>query len=128
MYFKNFNDLNKALFYYTKALGFAINDSAENKLNAIETLNILNNIANIYVRRGDYNSAHKYFQLAFDQIKPGASEHDCCISNLEDFPMQKRIGYIATLLIDKGQAFQQQYEATGLLINLQEAVRIYKDC
>ena len=126
LYFRIFNDLDKAFDYYTKALAFVIDDTSENQLNSIETLSILNNIANVYVRRGDYNSAHKYFQLAFDQIKPGIREQDLLYSTLEEFPMQKRIGYIATLLIDKGDAFQQQYKVTRDLQSLQEAVRIYK--
>jgi CHAT domain-containing protein len=126
VYFKSFNNINKAFVYYKKALAYVNKDTSQNKINAIETLSILNNIANVYVIRGVYDSAHKYFQLAFDQIKPGAREQDLLYSSLEEFPMQKRIGYIATLLIDKGNAFRQQYTTTGQLNNLREAVRIYK--
>ncbi len=126
LYLKYFNNIDEAFSYYRKAYTYVNKDRSEDISNAIESLSILNNIANVYVSKGVFDSAFKYFQLAFDQIKPGISEHDLLYSSLEEFPLQKRIGYIATLLIDKGNAFKQQYEATGHLNSLREAVRIYK--
>ena len=126
LYLKYFDNIDQAFSYYRKAHNYVNKDKSADISNAIESLSILNNIANVYVRKGVFDSAFKYFQLAFDQIRPGMSEQDLLYSSLDEFPMQKRIGYIATLLIDKGNACRQQYEATRHLDNLREAVRIYK--
>ncbi|HEY6436020.1 MAG TPA: tetratricopeptide repeat protein, partial [Ignavibacteriaceae bacterium] len=126
VYFKKLNNVDQAFVYYRRAYNYANKERSEDMFNAIESLSILNNIANIYVKKGVYDSAFKYFQLALDQIKPGISEEDLLYNSLEEFPMQERIGYIPTLLIDKGNAFRQRYETTRQLNDLREAVRVYK--
>ena len=39
------------------------------KKDTIESLDIMTNIANIYIQKNQYDSAFKYFQFAFDQFK-----------------------------------------------------------
>lgn len=125
IYFKHYKNADKALQCYTRALNYKVNDE-HLVLNSLESLSILNRIANVYVLKGKYDDALKYMQLAFDQIKRGISETDLLHSSLDEFIRQRRIGHIATLIVDKAVAFHQKYKATGNLDNIREAVRIYK--
>lgn len=126
IYFKHYNDSDKALFYFRRGLSFTSKKTTESSLDSIESLNILANIANVYVKKGLYDSAFKYFQLAFDQLKPGVDESGILHSSLNEFARQKKIGYLTHLFIDKGDAFFQQYKTTKQTNALTEAIRIYK--
>ncbi|MEP7375752.1 MAG: CHAT domain-containing tetratricopeptide repeat protein [Chitinophagaceae bacterium] len=126
VYFKQYHDWDKALRTYRKALTFGNNSNSANRNDAIESLNILANIAGIYVKKGLYDSAFYYFQLAFDQVKPGSTENDLLHSSLDDFIKTKRIYYLTALLVDKGNAYQQQFNNTGKMNFLQDAIRVYK--
>ncbi len=126
VYFKHYKDIDKALSYYTMALDYKVDEGEYRTLNALESLSILNRIANVYALKGRYNDALKYMQLAFDQIKPGISEKDLLHSSLDDFIRQRRIGYIANLIADKALVFHQKYKASGDANDIKEAVRIYK--
>ncbi len=126
VYFKHYKNVDKALEYYKTALNYKVNDGEYQVLNSMESLSILNRIANVYVLKKKYSDAFRFMQLAFDQIKPGITEMEVLHSTLDDFIRQRRIGYIATLIVDKGVAFHQKYKVTGDLKDLNEAVRIYK--
>ena len=126
VWFRHYRNADKALIYYKSALSYEVNEEAYQILNSLESLSILNRIANIYVLKGKYNDALRYIQLAFDQIQPGFTETDVLHSSLDEFIRQRRIGYIATLITDKAVAFHQKYKATGDLNDIREAVRIYK--
>jgi CHAT domain-containing protein/Tfp pilus assembly protein PilF len=126
IYFKNFGDYERALYYFRKALTYSNKDKDEDELNAVETLNVLTNIGDVYAREGRYDSAFAYFRLALDQIKPGISETELLNSQFDVFARQKKIEYITTLLLDKGDALQQLYKIKGNGNAIKEAVRIYK--
>ena len=70
-YFNYYKDFKKARQYYLKALNYKVTDRDELMLSSMESLSILNRIASIFVATNQYDSAFKYFQLAFDQIAPG---------------------------------------------------------
>ena len=89
----------KALPYHFKALKYA---------DANESLNILDNIANIYVQRGIYDSAFYFFQKAFDQLRPGFKEKDLLENNEETDASTSE--YITGLLIDKASALLKEYK------------------
>ena len=89
-------------------------------------MNILSNIGGVYVQKGFYDSAFLYYQLAFDQIKPGIKERDLLQSQYDQFARQKKTEYVTALLLDKGDAYLKFYKATGKLHAVKEAVRIYK--
>ena len=74
IYFQHYNDYDRALYYYKKALSVKNRDPAFGELNSFETLNILGNIGSLYAQKGQFDSAFIYFQLALDQISPGISE------------------------------------------------------
>jgi CHAT domain-containing protein len=126
IYFKHDNNYDKALFYLKRALSLVNRDKLYAELNSVETLNILASIGDVYMRKGLYDSAFVYFQLALDQIKPGISESELLHSRFDEFARQKKIGYLTNLLLDKGDAFQERYKATGKLNDIKEAVRVYK--
>jgi len=127
VWFKHYKNPEKALQYYTMALNYKVTDSSTYRvLNYLESLSILNRIANVYVLKGKFTEAFRYIQLAFDQIKPGITETELLQSSLDEFVAQRRIGYIATLIVDKAVAFHQRFKLTGNLADLREAVRIYK--
>jgi tetratricopeptide (TPR) repeat protein len=99
------NDNNKALDYYRRALAFKDNGKFGSDADAFETLNVFGNIANVYVRKGLFDSAFKYFQLAFDQLKTGIDETSILNSSPGEFLTYKKIPYLSGLVIDKGDAY-----------------------
>ena len=93
---------------------------------ASESLDIFASIADIYTKRGRYDLSHHYFQLAFDQVKPGINETGILNSSDEEIKKIKKIHYLASLIIDKGDAYRKQFEITKDPELLVEAIRIYK--
>ncbi|MEJ0083695.1 MAG: hypothetical protein WDM78_22710 [Puia sp.] len=83
-------------------------------------------MANIWVKKGHYDSALRYFQLAFDYIKRDADETTMLKSSLNDFIKTKTVSYLTSLLIDKGDCFFQMYITTKNLTVLRQAIRMYK--
>ena len=125
IYFKHFNDLDKALFYYRKALTFIDKEKSPKNQDAFETIPVLTNIANIYVQKGLFDSAFYYFQSAFDQIKPGITESELLNNWRNEFARIKNY-YLPDLLMDKGNAFRKKYETTKEMNELLKAIRVYK--
>jgi CHAT domain-containing protein/tetratricopeptide (TPR) repeat protein len=126
IYDQHLHDRDNALTFYRRALLCVNTDQYQNAEDAMVTLNILCNMANIWVGQARYDSAFKYFQLAFDQIKPGADETKMLKNSLDEFFKTNKISYFTSLLIDKGDAFFQKYITTNNLSALHEAIRIYK--
>ena len=126
VYFKVYHDWDRSLMAFRKALTFKSNDLDFERDDAVESLNVLANIASVYVKKGMFDLAFRYFQLAFDQIKPGFNEKDLLNSSLEDFVKTKRIYYLTDLLISKGDAYGQQFLQTGQLNYLGQAIQVYK--
>ena len=91
----------------------------------MESLNILDNIANVFVQKGMYDSAHYYYQLAFNQMRPGANETMILNSAFDDI-LKKKINYLTGLVIDKADAYAKEYTETGRPGLVNEAIRIYK--
>jgi CHAT domain-containing protein len=127
IYYKHFNDADKALVYYRAALKYINKDKSQHLADAFESLNIFANIGNVYIQRGLYDLAHHYFQLAFDQIKPGINETGILNRSPEEFIRQKKIHYVSSLLIDKGDAFRKQYEDNNRQRStIQQAIHMYR--
>jgi CHAT domain-containing protein len=127
IYYLHFNDLRKALFYYQKALQNISKDvSANNVLNNIESLNILINIADVYVRRKMFDSANTYFRIALKQIGGITNEADLLVVSLDELNRQKKTEYLFNMLIDKGDAFLSQFRFSNKTSALKDAIRLYK--
>ena len=126
IYFKHLNDSEKALAYYRKALKYNNGDIFSKTEDEFESLNIYDNIGTVYVQKSLYDSAFKYFQLAFDQIKPGSTEEDILHSTPQEMMQFKRNYYLTGLLINKGDAFRKQYDEKSQKNAIRKAISIYK--
>lgn len=126
IYFKHFNDNDKALIYYRKALKYINEDKLSKTEDEFESLNIFANIGTVYARKGLYDSAFRYFQLAFDQIKPGSNEKDILNITQQEIMQFQRSYYLTGLLINKGDAFRRQYEDKNEKSAIGKAISVYK--
>lgn len=102
--------------YYLQALRFA---------DANESLNILDNIANIYAGDLKFDSAFIFFQKSFDQLRPESSEADLLKNNNEALS-GKITEYIAGMVLDKAATWFSKYKITGSKDALQKAIGIYQ--
>jgi len=126
IYFIQFNDVNKALTYYARALRTINNSPNLYGQDRSETLDLFRLIGNAFAEKDQFDSAYRYFQLAFDQIHPGTGEESVLHGSQEAIKQFKKIHYLTSLIIDKADAHRKQYEATRQPKALQEATRIYK--
>ena len=126
IYFLHSNDVDRALAYYRSALKVTNRDSSLMSEDLSESLDLFRLIANACRRKGQYESAYRYFQRAFDQMRPGINETGVLNSSPEELKRVKKIHYLTGLIIDKGDSYRSQFDVTkdpGALI---EAIRIYK--
>lgn len=103
-----------ALKYYRLALLYA---------NKAESLNIFDNIANIYVGKEKSDSAIYFYQRAFDNIQPGMNEE-----KLLNFPLDNlsvNVDYILNLLLDKPEVYIKKFKRDGDTHALNIAIHIY---
>lgn len=123
LYDKGYWDSKAALASYQKGLAcfYQIKDVEES--DRMEALNVLANIANLYVHSRSYDSAFRYFQLAFDQIKPGLQEKDLLNRSLNDFT---KIEYVTGLMLDKADAYYQLYKEQKKKSFFDSAINLYK--
>ncbi len=117
--FVNSNWLNaiiKAISNYKQALEYA---------DADESLNTNTNIANLYVKIHQFDSAFFYFQRAFAELKPGSDEKYLLQKNLQDYTA-KTTEYQTSLVLDKADGRMQQYFFTRNKQYLTDAVKVLK--
>jgi CHAT domain-containing protein len=126
VYFKHYRDNEKALFYLKNALAYTNRNKFLSKVDSFESMNILGYIANVYVQQELYDSASVYFQLAFNQIKPGIDETYFLKNSPEELKGYKKIHYLTSLIIDKGDAFLKKYATDRQRGDAQRALEIYK--
>ena len=126
IYFNHYHDINGALYNYQNAIGYINNDKTKLRGDEYESLDIYAGIGNLYVYKGNFDSAHYYFQLAFDQLKPGMNESLILKNSPEDIRNYKKIHYVTSLVIDKADAYRKNYILNNQPELLREAIRIYK--
>jgi len=126
IYFKSLSDYDKALSFYHSALKYVNKDKSLQLKDTIESLNIYNHIANVYVNKKNFDSAFRYFQKSFDQMQQNSNETNIISAAKTKFSVYKKINYLSSLIIDKAEAFKQLYYNTGKLEALKQAIRIYK--
>ena len=91
-----------------------------------EAIDILKNIANIYVAKRDFEKAFDFFRQAFNRFRPRTDE-----TNLLTLPDDELFGrvntdYVINLLLDKANAFQIRFKQTKDDQDLKHALLIYK--
>jgi CHAT domain-containing protein len=116
LYFEKLHQYDKALSFYWKALRYA---------DAIQSLNITANIANVYVQKKMFDSAYYFFQKAFDQIKPGLNEKDLLL-HTQEYVTGNITEYVIALVLDKADAYLTQFKTTTEKKILMQAINIYK--
>jgi CHAT domain-containing protein len=126
IYYEHLNDADSAMLYYRKALAYTGLDKLEHNKDASESLDILTDIARVFVREELFDSAFFYFQGAFDQIRPGANETDILHSPAEKLVGLRKIHYLTGLMISKGDAHLKKYLKTGDVNDLRKSIHIYK--
>ena len=89
------------------------------------TLGILGNIANVFIKKGLYDSAWNYFQLAFDQVRPGMNESGLLKRQEEDFQSDE-MRYLVNLVVDKADGKQKQFDETLNREAIKEAIAVYR--
>lgn len=116
LYFKQLKQFNNALHYYQRALEYA---------GPGESLNIFDNIANVYVAKKQFDSAFYFFQKAFDQIRPGGNERDLLL-HTGTYMNSAITEYISNLVLDKADAYLARYRDLQEEDKLNDAIRTYK--
>jgi CHAT domain-containing protein len=126
IYFSHFNDNDKAMAYYKKALGVVIRDKMLTSEDASESLDIYTKIGDLYTRQKRFDSAYHFFQLAFDQIRPGINETGILHSSPDEIRRIKKIQYLTRLLLDKGITILQQFKDQRNPNGMQQAIAVFK--
>ena len=126
LYYSHFKDNTKALLCFRRALTYINKDRDLDRKDVAESLDILADMANIFAREGKFDSAFTYYQLAFDQIRPGTNEMDILKSSPEELIENRKIHYLTSLLIDKADAYLQKFKVTKDLNSLNESIRVYR--
>ncbi|MBS1600968.1 MAG: CHAT domain-containing protein [Bacteroidetes bacterium] len=118
LYFQKLHQYDTALYYFRQALKYKSPDNV---------LNILDNIANVFVRKENYDSAFYYFQKAFDIIKTGANEY-VILENYRNGELQGAnvAEYIFGLVLDKGDAFLAKFQSLKQNEDLRNAISIFR--
>jgi CHAT domain-containing protein len=128
LFFQKYHDNQNALACYKKALFYSVKKNMDqNENESFEVTDVYRNIGNLYAYTHFFDSAVTYFQYAFDQIEPGFTENNLLSYPLDSFLQKnKDINYTVALVIDKGNAFLQQYQHTKNKTYLDKAISIYK--
>ena len=117
LYFRKLHQNDKALANCREALQWVSND---------EVIDILKNIANIYVSQGDFDQAFDYFHRAFSKIHPGTDENNLLQVWNEEKSGNITAEYVIYLLLDKADAYFIRFKQNHDDPDLQHALRIYK--
>ena len=124
IYFEKLHQNTLALQYYHKALVHAQNKVLANA-NASDSFYILGNIANVYVQMKSFDSAFYFFKKALDKIKGGIDENDL-VMHIEDYVNDNNAEYVIKLVLDKADAYLQEYKYKRNGKALKQALNIYK--
>ena len=125
IYYEHLNDGDMSLIYYKKALAYT-GMSDEKSKDIIESLDLYSNMANVYVQKNLYDSAFRYFQLAFDLFRIGGNEADILHATPERLKEIKKIDYVIRLVSSKGDAYMQKYQMSRNIQDLSYSILVYK--
>lgn len=124
IYDRFYGDRQLALTSYRKGLALFTSSSKRlQEANRMEALNLFTNIANIYVQYKLYDSAFRYYRLAFDQINPGLQEKSVPVMPLERVT---KIEYLTGLLLDEADAYYKLYRERKNEAHIEKAISLYK--
>ena len=116
----------QAIDCYKRALGIAAKNDSPDLLDAIETLNVYDGLSKVYVEKHSFDTAFRYLDLAFDQLKKGLTEKELLSISLDEFARQKKVGYLMNLILNKGDAFFKKYRVTGDAEAIKQAIQVFR--
>ena len=125
-YLFTLHDYDQALVWFRRALACLPAGRDADSFEALEALTDYDDIGSACTAKGYPDSALAYFQLAFDQLQPGMNETVLLQHSSNQGYERKRIEYLSTLIIHKGDAFYSRYLLTHDRKSLDESIRIYK--
>lgn len=125
VYFKKLKDYDKALYHFREAMKY-LNPGDTDPDNLFENLNIYANIGNVYLSKGLYDSAFRYFQLGFDAVRPGMNETHLLQMSAREISGFKKLHYLSNLLIGKANVYSEKFKRNGDKKTATEALNIYK--
>jgi len=124
IYSEKFGQYKIALNYFHLALACAQNKKLSNA-SVSDSFYIWGNVANVYVRMGLFDSAFYFFQKAFDRIKKGMNENDLS-KDMENYVNANKAEQVLKLVLNKANAYLQQYYYSKKAESLVQALAIYK--
>ncbi len=124
IYDVNLHQSGISLKYFNKALTYARYNSVANAA-VTDSFYILGNIANVYAGKKMFDSAYHYFQIALDKIKSGIHESDL-IADIDNYVNANNAEAVIKVVLDKANAFLNQYNYTKNDILLDSAISIYR--
>jgi CHAT domain-containing protein len=116
IYSQKYNNDRLSLRYYYEALKYS---------NTILTFQILGEIANVYTKKKNFDSALYFFQKAFDGISPGINERDFVL-HVEDYVNANIAESAVNLVLDKADTYLDQYLIEKNIKALHNAINVYK--
>jgi CHAT domain-containing protein len=117
LFFVKLHQYDKALEYYHAALKYANSDYA---------VEILDNIAIVYLQIDDYQNAFDYFHHSFEKIYPGANENNIVELSGEELLQKVSADYVMNLSINKGTAYLKKYKQQSYPKDLDAALNSFK--
>ncbi|MBA4166146.1 MAG: CHAT domain-containing protein [Chitinophagaceae bacterium] len=115
-----------ALPFFLKALKCRNDKMQDRVADAIETLNIYDNIANVFAARREFDSAYYFYGKAFGQLKKGITEENVLNFSADEFIANKKMQYLTGLIKDKADAYLLEYISTGDTGYIKKSIRTYK--
>jgi len=125
-YLHTLHDYPKAISWCRKALACLPATRSPDSYEAQEALSEYDNIASAYAAKGDPDSALAYFQLAFDQLRPGMNETTLLQHSSNEGYESRFNDYLLQMIIHKGDAYYSHYGLSHQRKSLDESIRVYK--
>ncbi len=84
----------------------------------------LGNIAKAYAGLNKFDSAYKYFQQAFNLIRPGISEKDLML-HMDEYVYVNNVQYVLNVVLDKADTYLREFNTNHNHNNLKKALEVY---
>ena len=132
LYQKSLHDNTKALNCYNKALEYASKTMKDSRPGdsvqvLIETVNIYDNIANVYAGKKMYDSADYFFQKGYAQLITGYKNANSIEELKPEFLQNTDITVLINTLLDQADNYLIQFQETKELLLLSKAKSLYKN-
>lgn len=122
VYAAYYKDDAKAMSAFRQALAYQNNNDELKWDDKMESLAILNGIANIYSRKGLYDSAIVYYRYALDSISKDLTEEEFLQKPADVILRYPKLHLLHSLMLDKADMYLKRKKAGDIA----EAIHLYK--